>query len=93
MEGIGPKALSGFFSLHLHPRVNDPEIIVCRCFAYWQSNSESVRNCGLADLAIWDDGCGMGEKTLKEAMRFGADVSQEIERLGKFGLGLKLASL
>jgi len=35
----------------------------------------------------------MGEKTLKEAMRFGADVSQEIERLGKFGLGLKLASL
>jgi histidine kinase/DNA gyrase B/HSP90-like ATPase len=48
---------------------------------------------GHLDLAIWDDGCGMGEKTLKEAMRFGADVSQEIERLGKFGLGLKLASL
>ena len=155
--------------MHLHPRVNDPEIIVCRCFAYWQSNSESVRNWDLRtlpcayyfdlirinrvstaemsieerlppnygkldvalrsigysfevavadvidnsidaqaknvlvrlintgdghlDLAIWDDGCGMGEKTLKEAMRFGADVSQEIERLGKFGLGLKLASL
>src|SRR5258705_388504 len=48
---------------------------------------------GHLDLAIWDDGCGMSEKTLKEAMRFGADVSQEIERLGKFGLGLKLASL
>jgi hypothetical protein len=48
---------------------------------------------GHLDLAIWDDGCGMGEMTLKEAMRFGADVSQEIERLGKFGLGLKLASL
>ena len=48
---------------------------------------------GHLDLATWDDGCGMGEKTLKEAMRFGADVSQEIERLGKFGLGLKLASL
>jgi hypothetical protein len=26
-------------------------------------------------------------------MRFGADVSQEVDRLGKFGLGLKLASL
>lgn len=48
---------------------------------------------GHLDLAIWDDGCGMSEKTLKEAMRFGADVSQDIERLGKFGLGLKLASL
>src|SRR5438034_400525 len=48
---------------------------------------------GHLDLAIWDDGSGMDEKTLKEAMRFGADVSQEIARLGKFGLGLKLASL
>lgn len=45
------------------------------------------------DLAIWDDGSGMNAQTLKEAMRFGADVSSEIERLGKFGLGLKLASL
>src|SRR5579859_759162 len=48
---------------------------------------------GQLDLAIWDDGCGMSGKTLKEAMRFGADVSREIDRLGKFGLGLKLASL
>src|SRR4051812_7128822 len=47
---------------------------------------------GHLDLAIWDDGHGMEHGTLKEAMRFGADVSQEIERLGKFGLGLKLAS-
>jgi len=50
-------------------------------------------SAGHLDLAIWDDGVGMSEKTLKEAMRFGADVSQELERLGKFGLGLKLASL
>jgi hypothetical protein len=35
----------------------------------------------------------MNEAFLKEAMRFGADVSRDIERLGKFGLGLKLASL
>jgi hypothetical protein len=52
-----------------------------------------ARQDGHLDLAIWDDGCGMTEATLKEAMRFGADVSQELERLGKFGLGLKLASL
>jgi hypothetical protein len=35
----------------------------------------------------------MTQETLKEAMRFGADVTQELDRLGKFGLGLKLASL
>jgi hypothetical protein len=52
-----------------------------------------TRRDGYLDLAIWDDGDGMDENILKEAMRFGADVSQEIERLGKFGLGLKLASL
>jgi hypothetical protein len=48
---------------------------------------------GRLDLVIWDDGTGMSDTTLREAMRFGADVSREIERLGKFGLGLKLASL
>ena len=48
---------------------------------------------GPLDLVVWDDGSGMSPETLREAMRFGADVSQEIERLGKFGLGLKLASL
>jgi histidine kinase/DNA gyrase B/HSP90-like ATPase len=41
------------------------------------------------DLAVWDDGDGMSEATLKEAMRFGADVNDELHRLGKFGLGLK----
>jgi hypothetical protein len=52
-----------------------------------------LRTDGHLDLVIWDDGTGMNEGALKEAMRFGTDVSQEIERLGKFGLGLKLASL
>lgn len=56
----------------------------CRIFA---------RGDGHIDLAIWDNGEGMDESTLKEAMRFGSDVSQDVERLGKFGLGLKLASL
>jgi hypothetical protein len=45
------------------------------------------------DIVIWDDGWGMSLDILKEAMRFGADVTQEVKRLGKFGLGLKLASL
>ena len=45
------------------------------------------------DIVIWDNGSGMDSETLKEAMRFGADVSHELQRLGKFGLGLKLASL
>jgi Histidine kinase-, DNA gyrase B-, and HSP90-like ATPase len=48
---------------------------------------------GRLGLVIWDDGIGMDENTLKEAMRFGANVTDEIGRLGKFGLGLKLASL
>lgn len=52
-----------------------------------------VHRDGHLDLAIWDDGSGMSEQTLMEAMRFGADVSQELDRLGKFGLGLKFASL
>jgi hypothetical protein len=52
-----------------------------------------VTRDGHLDLAVWDDGVGMNEVTLKEAMRFGADVTKEIQRLGKFGLGLKLASL
>ncbi|MBK6456062.1 MAG: ATP-binding protein [Gemmatimonadetes bacterium] len=45
-----------------------------------------TRGDGKLDLAVWDDGHGMSAKTLREAMRFGADVSQDIERLGKFGL-------
>jgi hypothetical protein len=48
---------------------------------------------GLLDLVVVDNGGGMSSSTLREAMRFGADVSDEIGRLGKFGLGLKLASL
>ena len=52
-----------------------------------------TRPDGQLDFAILDNGIGMDEKTLREAMRFGADVTDEIDRLGKFGLGLKLASL
>jgi hypothetical protein len=44
------------------------------------------------DLAILDDGVGLSPEGLREAMRFGSDLSQDTNRLGKFGLGLKLAS-
>lgn len=52
-----------------------------------------TRNDSYLDLVVWDNGEGMDAATLKEAMRFGSDVSKDIARLGKFGLGLKLASL
>lgn len=47
-------------------------------------------------FAILDDGCGMDVRELKNAMQFGSDRSgkpvNEIE-LGRYGLGLKSASL
>src|SRR2546430_17219765 len=52
-----------------------------------------IGTAGRVDLAVWDNGSGMEADELKEAMRFGADVSSEIERLGQFGLGLTLAPL
>jgi hypothetical protein len=53
-----------------------------------------VRNSKTVDLLISDNGDGMDEQKLREAMRFGTQslVEQE-ERLGMFGLGLKLASI
>ncbi len=42
---------------------------------------------------IADDGRGMSEDRLTEAMRFGSAHEQSTSQLGKFGMGLKLASL
>ena len=42
---------------------------------------------------IQDDGFGMGEKQLEEAMRLGTDTSYQEADLGKFGMGMKTASL
>ena len=39
-----------------------------------------------------DDGCGMNDDGLKNAMRYGAKIRAELASLGKFGLGLKTAS-
>lgn len=47
-------------------------------------------------LCIEDNGCGMSESELETAMRYGSQSSREIRRkddLGRFGLGLKMASL
>jgi hypothetical protein len=45
-------------------------------------------------VVIADDGDGMGEERITEAMRFGADEDFYPEgSLGKYGMGLKLASL
>jgi len=47
----------------------------------------------LVSLAIADDGHGMTERGLSDAMRFGSAEDHSKGGLGKFGMGLKLASL
>lgn len=42
---------------------------------------------------ILDNGCGMNEKELEEAMRLGTKTTYEEKDLGKFGMGMKTASL
>lgn len=44
-------------------------------------------------VAIADNGLGMSPQELREALRFGSERDYEDEDLGKFGLGLKTASL
>lgn len=44
-------------------------------------------------LRVADDGHGMSGTEITEAMRYGSHQSYEAEALGKFGLGLKTASL
>jgi anti-sigma regulatory factor (Ser/Thr protein kinase) len=48
---------------------------------------------GVHSVVIADDGDGMNEKQLREAMRIGSDSSKGQEQLGKYGTGLKSASL
>lgn len=44
-------------------------------------------------VRISDNGHGMRPDVLREAMRYGAEREYEMEDLGKFGLGLKTASM
>ena len=48
---------------------------------------------GIARVVIADDGHGMTRSELDESMRLGSDVHREVTSLGKYGMGLKLASL
>ena len=51
---------------------------------------------GASWVAILDDGCGMSEENLQAAMRVGSQSpieSREPSDLGRFGLGLKTASI
>jgi hypothetical protein len=53
-----------------------------------------IRQDKSVDLLIADNGGGMDEKALKDAMVFGTQpVEAHQKRLGKFGLGLKMASI
>src|SRR5207245_7556916 len=44
-------------------------------------------------VRISDNGCGMTPTQLREAMRYGSTRRYSDDDLGKFGLGLKVASL
>lgn len=45
-------------------------------------------------IIIQDNGCGMDERILDEALKFGSDTSHdEISDLGKYGMGLSTAGL
>src|SRR4051812_35000228 len=44
-------------------------------------------------VRVADDGVGMTERQLDEAMRYGSARDYDLEDLGHFGLGLKTASL
>lgn len=47
---------------------------------------------GNITVAICDNGCGMDEAGLENAMTYGSAHREDIHSLGKFGLGLKTAS-
>mgnify|MGYP003137065800 CR=1 FL=1 len=44
-------------------------------------------------IAIYDDGSGMNEETLREAIRLGSNTERKIQHLGKFGMGLVTAAI
>ena len=47
-----------------------------------------------SQLVFWlaDNGRGMTEEEVENAMKYGADAVEDIHRLGKYGLGMKTAS-
>lgn len=56
----------------------------------------NFRSIGNPYIAMIDDACGMNEEELEIAMRYGSKSSLEVRDendLGRFGLGLKMASM
>lgn len=61
-----------------------------------KSINVNFRSIGNPYIAIIDDACGMNEEELEIAMRYGSKSSLEVRDendLGRFGLGLKMASM
>lgn len=62
-------------------------------------NAKTINVCfdfdkkGKIICRIQDNGSGMGERELKEAMRLGTETNYQDADLGKFGMGMKTASL
>jgi hypothetical protein len=56
-------------------------------------NVEIGEQKGDTVITIDDDGVGMDEDTLSEALRLGSDTDREVGDLGKFGMGLVTASI
>jgi hypothetical protein len=44
-------------------------------------------------IEVLDDGCGMDQPTLNQALRLGSDTERTSKNLGKYGMGLVSASL
>src|SRR5881409_1062612 len=54
---------------------------------------EVAEKVGDIVITINDDGAGMDDETLSEALRLGSDTDREPGDLGKFGMGLVTASI
>lgn len=54
---------------------------------------EIVFDGASSHVTIADNGCGMTEATLSEAVRFGSRREYQLNELGRYGLGLKTASI
>lgn len=52
-----------------------------------------VDDLKMAHCSIQDNGCGMTAEVLEEAMRLGTETTYKDKDLGKFGMGMKTASL
>jgi hypothetical protein len=73
-------AVADLIDNSIEARANTVRVDVC-----WNGEESYV--------TIADNGAGMSAQELKESLRFGSDRDYQSEDLGKFGLGLKTASM